>query len=298
MRWFLAVADYRSFSRASAAQRVQTSALSRAIRGLEDELGVSLFERHSRGVRLTVAGERLRPELRRILAQLDGALSNARRSGRGQEGQLRIGLVNALSSGFLRELTIAWLSDDANVTPSFVEASPRDHIAGIIAREVDVAFLTGSDWPPGCDAEVLWIDNAFAALPTSLDVSGETISLKQIAAERFVVTLDLFGPEIRESIIKRLADLGFSPTIDVIPVGRDQLLHLVGMGFGVSLTSSLETGTQYPGVRFAEVTDLPLPYSAIWSPDNDNPALRRFLSLGRRMRERDREPSRTPDRLP
>jgi DNA-binding transcriptional LysR family regulator len=76
-------------------------------------------------------------------------------------------------------------------------------------------------------------------------------------------------------------------TISVVRygVGRETLMHLVALGFGISIISEAGIATCYPGVVFRPLaTDQDmLPYSAVWLPGNDNPALRRLLSLARSM---------------
>ncbi|HWJ71726.1 MAG TPA: hypothetical protein VNX29_01025 [Kaistia sp.] len=67
----------------------------------------------------------------------------------------------------------------------------------------------------------------------------------------------------------------------MLDVGREALLHCVGLGMGVTITTSADAVIGYPDVTFAEILDEPLPFSAFWSPRNDNPAFRRFLSAAR-----------------
>src|SRR3954452_9704481 len=91
LRYFLAVAQELSFSRAAERLHMAQSPLSAAIRQLETELGVPLFERTTRSVRLTPAGERLLREGPAAVAAVDGAFAQAARAGRGIAGTLRLG---------------------------------------------------------------------------------------------------------------------------------------------------------------------------------------------------------------
>jgi hypothetical protein len=103
--------------------------------------------------------------------------------------------------------------------------------------------------------------------------------------ERFIVSRDAPGPEIHDYIVRRVADFGHSPVVERYGVGRKALMHLVALGFGISPASEAATATRYPDVVFRPLATAEdtLPCSAVWLPVNDNPALRRFLSLARSM---------------
>jgi DNA-binding transcriptional LysR family regulator len=83
--------------------------------------------------------------------------------------------------------------------------------------------------------------------------------------------------------VKHLSQMGPAPMVERHGVGRDNLMHLVALGQGVALASEAATATHFPGVRFVPLCGEILRFSAIWSRRNDNPALRRLLSLARTM---------------
>src|ERR1700760_3735477 len=95
LRYFLAVAEERNFTRAAARVGIGQPPLSMQIRALENELGVSLFERQARGVALTAAGQAFLPEARALLAQAKQAFEAAARGARGEVGRLRIGFTGS-----------------------------------------------------------------------------------------------------------------------------------------------------------------------------------------------------------
>src|SRR5215471_11539413 len=80
---------------------VRQSAVSRRVRELEDELGVSLFERHHAGVRVTNAGARFLQEARTALVQLDHAVKTAAAAGSGTVGRLSVGILSSIATGYL-----------------------------------------------------------------------------------------------------------------------------------------------------------------------------------------------------
>ncbi|MEM7671292.1 MAG: LysR family substrate-binding domain-containing protein, partial [Pseudomonadota bacterium] len=100
---------------------------------------------------------------------------------------------------------------------------------------------------------------------------------------RFVVSTDEPGPEIHEYIVKRTSALGQSADVRRHRLGREGIMTLVGLGIGVSLVADHWRGVSYPNVIFVRVGDQEesIPFSLTWRPENDNPALRRFISLAR-----------------
>jgi DNA-binding transcriptional LysR family regulator len=93
LRYFVAAAEELSFNRAAQRLRIAQTPLSNQIKQLEEELGVRLFERTSRGVRMTEAGETLLEEARRIFVQVDQTVNLVRRVGYGEVGRLTLGFV-------------------------------------------------------------------------------------------------------------------------------------------------------------------------------------------------------------
>src|SRR5207237_10775310 len=107
LRYFTAVAERLHFGRAAEALHISQPPLSRAIRSLEERLGVPLFMRNRRRVALTPQGERLREEAQRITAQLERVVTELRAMAAGEEGPLRIGFVSLADYGVLRGLLSA-----------------------------------------------------------------------------------------------------------------------------------------------------------------------------------------------
>jgi DNA-binding transcriptional LysR family regulator len=282
----LLVAEHLSFSRAAQVLGVRQSAVSRRIRALEDKLGVSLFERDSTGVRLTEAGRRFLERTRPALSEIDHAMKAAASAGRGVEGVIRIGILSSVSSGFMRSLLSHYRCFHPAISIDIVEGSANEHVARITERQIDIAFVTGTPQASHCDTVLLWETRVFAALPGSHALaSDDAIHWDSLKDEHFIVSRDPPGPDIHDYIVRRTTVFGRSPAVDRYGVGRETLMHLVALGFGISIASEAATATRYPEVVFrplATAEDM-LPYSAVWLPGNDNPALRRFLSLARSL---------------
>ena len=289
----LLVAEHLSFSRAAQVLGIRQSAVSRRVRALEDKLGVSLFEREASGVRLTEAGRRFLDRARSALAEIDHAVKGAGNAGCGAEGAIRIGILSSLSAGFVRELLRSYRETHPVIAIDIVEGSASEHLARISERQLDIAFVTGTPTVPHCDTAVLWEARVFAVLPERHRLADEDkLGWEALKDELFIVSRDAPGPEIHDYVVRRVAALGHSPSVERYGVGRETLMHLVALGIGISFISEAGTGACYPEVVFrplATAEDV-LPYSAVWLPGNDNPAFRRFLSLARSMSSRQPAP--------
>jgi DNA-binding transcriptional LysR family regulator len=284
LRYFVAAADYGSFRKASAALGIQESTISRRIRDLEDRLGASLFQRHSGGVNLTLAGRRFLRHARVVLRQIDGSVRDVAAVGRSERGRIKIGIFSSLASGFLFELLQAFDKDHAGVLIELVDGNPSEHVAAVRQLRLDVAFITGTSVWSGCETDHLWSERVFAVLPGKHPLARkEAIHWSDLAGESFIVSDAAPGPEIQDYLIQRLSDLGHHPEIHLQFIGRDNLLSLVAVGRGLTVVSEAATGAQFPGIAYRQIADELLPFSAIWSASNDNPACRRLLSLARSM---------------
>jgi Bacterial regulatory helix-turn-helix protein, lysR family len=132
----LIVAEYLSFRGAARALGIRQSAVSRRVRALEDELGVSLFERYHLGVRVTNAGARFLQQARDALQQLDHASKTAGAAGRGATGQLSIGILSSMAAGFLRELIQGYSERNPDVAIQIIEGASAEHIACVRRRRL------------------------------------------------------------------------------------------------------------------------------------------------------------------
>ena len=195
-------------------------------------------------------------------------------------------LLASVSGGFLRNLLGSYREHHPAIAMEVVEGSASEHLARITERHLDVAFVTGAPLVSHWDSVVLWEARVFAALREGHALAdGDAIHWESLKDEQFIVSRDAPGPAIHDYIVRRKTTFGRSPVVERHGVGRETLMHLVALGLGISIASEAATSTQYPEVvfrPFAAAEDT-LPYSAVWLPGNDNPALRRFLNLARSL---------------
>ena len=282
----LLVAECLSFRRAARMLGTQQSAISRRVRELEDVLGVSLFERYHAGVRVTAAGARFFEYARDALRQLDYAVKTAGAAGRGAIGRLDIGILSSMAAGFLREVIRRYRAEHAHVAMHILEGASIEQIALVRERRLDIAFILGNSGLPNCDVAQLWTEQIYVALPQGhVLCDGDAVSWEHLRDEHIILCQSEKGRALHDHLITRLAQLGHKPSVQRLDVGRETLMHLVALGLGVSLTSEAMVATQFPEVVFRPVAGdaATIAFSAVWLPNNDNPAFRQFLSLARAM---------------
>jgi DNA-binding transcriptional LysR family regulator len=280
--YFVAASDYGSFRKASVALGVQESTISRRIRDMEDGLGSALFHRHSGGVCLTIAGQSLLSRARKVLRYASEGAEIVNAVGRVKDGRLRVGIFTSLASGFLQELLRSFGEKHGGVQLEIADGNPAEHVAAIRQFRLDIAFLTGTQVWPQCETIHLWHERVFVVLPEAHAlVPKDEVSWHDIAHEKFIVMDAPPGQEIHDYLVKHVGNLGHHPKIQPQFVGRDNLLTLVALGGGLTVTSEATTAAHVPGICYRPIAGEILPFHAVWSPKNDNPALRRFLSMAK-----------------
>ena len=199
-----------------------------------------------------------------------------------RKGGCASGIVASIASGFARQLLIRFNEAHPDLEFEVTEGSPRENVASVRALALDFAIVTGMPLSPGCEVETLWHERVAVAVPEGHPLAANhEIAWEELAQERFIVSRVDPGPEIQDYIIRGLAEVGRHPNVEQVAVQRETLLALVGLGQGLSLVGEAEAGVAYPGVAFRPLDHEEIPFSIVWSEQNDNPAFRRFLSSAR-----------------
>src|SRR5262249_14640779 len=145
-------------------------------------------------------------------------------------------------------------------------------------------FLTDRPKADECEREHLWSEGVYVALPIGHELTlKDEISWADLCSRRFVVRDAGSGPQIHEYLAEHLAEFGHEANVERCSVGRDNLMQLVAMGQGLTVMSEAATAARFPGVAYRPLEGEILPFYAVWSPRNDNPAFSRLLSLARAM---------------
>jgi DNA-binding transcriptional LysR family regulator len=257
LRACVALADEESFSRAAARLRLAQPALSRQIKALEDEVGLAMFRRLSRGAQLTEPGRAFVARARAILADVETALQATRRVGRGEVGQLRIGFTASASfNPFVTRAIRDYRSQYPGVEVELVEEATASLLALFRARRLDVAFLRPA---PG-EADHLWSmpvlgEPLVVAMPAGHRHAGrKRIDLRLLAQEDFVLYPRRNGRALFDQIVAMCREAGFSPRVLQIAPQLTSIVNLVATGIGISIVPAsiaqvATTGVVYRPLR-------------------------------------------------
>ncbi|NPD16653.1 LysR family transcriptional regulator [Xinfangfangia sp. D13-10-4-6] len=278
----LAVAEYLSFHRAAQALGTSQSSVSARIKTLENDLGVILFDRNTRGVRLTEAGRRFVSQVDDAMGILDRAIRTAGMQARGEEGELRIG-VHALTAGcFLNRLLDQFHVSHPDVHLHITEGTARDGQLMVREGKLDIAFMACVNEISDLNCRIIWRDRLMAALPVGHPLAAQAnVEWRQLLGETFLVRHSGTGPQVHDLIVARSAGKWLTPAIRRLDVGRSALLSMIAAGHGISLFVEEKAAANTANVAFLPISDEPeaIPFSAVWSPRNREPALMNLISL-------------------
>lgn len=278
----LAVAECLNFRHAANALGVSQSSVSARIRALEEELGILLFERNTRGVRLTEAGRLFVERVAAGIDQLDHAVKAASMAASGECGRLRIGVHGLIAGSFLDNLLAGYRKEHPCIAVEMIEATARDAVMQLRGGRIDVAFVVGAFELPDCHSRPIWTEPLMVALPVDHRLADQPgVTWAELAPEQFLVRHGGTGPQVYDHIVLRLAGGWSQPAIQRFEVERGTLLSMVAQGFGVTLLGAASGLFPTAGVVLLPITDEPEPvvFSAIWSPHNRSAALRNLFSL-------------------
>lgn len=240
LRYFVAVAEELSFTRAAAVLHMAQPPLSQQIALLEAELGAELFDRSRRAIRLTAAGTALLPEARRLLADLDATLRQVRRVADGAVGRFAVGFVPSAANGCLPQVLAAYRAAHPDVELVLRELGPDPLLRGLHERSLDVALLFLPVPDPDLTTVAVATEDLLLALPVGHTAArDEEVAIADVATEPFILPEQHDVPGLYAEVRALFADAGVAPRIAVQGVWLMQTaLGLVAAGIGLAIVPS------------------------------------------------------------
>lgn len=282
LRYFEAVARHSHVTRAAAELHIAQPALSKQVSQLEQELGVALFDRVGRNVRLTEAGEALLPHARAVLAQIEAARAEmAERVGL-RRGRARIGTPPSVGTQLLPRALAKFNQHYTGIELRLFEAGIQTLLDLLESGMADMAISTLPVDDPSLTVEPLFTEDLVAVVGPQHPLANRTsIALNDLSDEPWVLSPDNY--ELRESTLEACQRAGFVPRVVLDGGEMDTLLRVVVAGMGVMLVPRLAVQSNCCDIAILPVNDQKIQRSLglVWRSDRvASPAaraLREFL---------------------
>jgi len=249
----VAVAEELNFSRAARRLNLSQPPLSRQIQSLEGKLGCRLFERNTRSVRLSNAGQMLLMDARRLLNELDVATQAVRRADAGETSRLRLGFVGALLDEELVELLQRFRDLYPRCQVHLTDLTPTPQLAALMDGKLDGAFIGAHprDLRKGCKALVWKREQLMVTIPQRHVLANEKVlRFAQLREERWVMVSRESAPTFRSQFDEWCAKAKFRPMIAQESERLAAVLTMVAANHGISLLPASAQKLLGSGVSF------------------------------------------------
>jgi DNA-binding transcriptional LysR family regulator len=284
LRYAVTAAELGSFRQAAEVCGIKQSTLSRAIQQLEHLIGITIFERSNAGIRPTEAGRDFLQILCSILAQMDILVATTLAKERGNNGRLGIGFHTSLTTGNLR----AFLLDFKHRYPQFAigttERSRFDLMTALRNSFLDILIVAGNFSPGDLKVMPLWSERVVLVLPQGHPLAKHPVVYWTDLRDQTLLLSRHDRDQAIEALVNtKLAFLSDRPIIEYHDVSQSAIKSLIGMGLGMSPLLESAVGESVSGLTHRDVRDGMGPshigFSAVWRPNNESPALAKFLEL-------------------
>ena len=292
LRFFTALAEELSFSRAAARCNVSQPPFSVAIQQLEANLEVQLVSRANRRVQLTSAGETFYQQAKRVISQAQEAYVISRGVATGKKGRLRIGFHASMLFRGLPEAVAAIKRDEPLIEVELAEMSSQDQVHALLTGELNVGFTHAMVAPEGLASLTVYREPLVACLPSSHRLAKKSeIELSQLQREDFIIFSREASPAYFDRIVSLCVDAGFNPNIRHHIRQWLTVVSMASKGMGVAIVPQSLKNSGVPAA-FVPLSDAAAvsTIQCMWLPGDESPLLQRMVGyvrehIGRRSPE-------------
>lgn len=287
LHYFRAIAEEEHFGRASTRLHIAQPALSRQVRLLEEELGVSLFERLPRGVRLTAAGRVLLRRCQRLSAEIDDIVAETRAAAAGSVGLLRLGFIEVSAwQGIVPETIRAFRTEFPKVELALSAMPTLAQLVALKDKRIDLGYLYNPPDDPDLASLPLLRHEVVLAVPSHAPYAlARELPLEALRGENFIGFRRQVSIRYFDDLAAAFKARGFEPKIVAEMESEPDMLALVNAGAGLAFVNSCQRWRQPAGIRFVRVPELDvgLELALVSRRDNATPALAHFIALASRL---------------
>jgi len=281
LRYLSVVAETGSLSNAAQSLGVKPSTISRRIVRLEDELGVTIFERGSFGTRLTTAGRDLLARANRALDAADAVTRAGKSSGVAKTGRVRLGVRMPPIGQPLQPLLAAWRRQHPAVGLTLHELNDNEILTALAERSLDAAFVTTHSPRRGASTVPIYREPLVAAIPQDHALASYDFLMWDLLRDQTLLTQGWDGSHSAREFYVSL--LGNSVSFSSHAASKQSVMALVGAGFGITLAGRSQAEVVFPGVIYKPIRedDAWLQVELAWLPRREDPAVGRFIAFMR-----------------
>ena len=284
LRYFQAIAEELSFSKAARRLNVVQPALSRAVKELEADLGTLLFFRTRRSVNLTPAGKVLLAETALMFERLAHSVRRVRRAAEGQEGELRLGYIGPPTQHFLAPLLEEYTKRCPQVSVHLEERTP-ERVWEMVAKgrlHVGLTRPVLSHAETRLQTFLLREERLCVAVPNGHDWCGrKSLPWRRLAGEPLIVLARREGAGLHDEILAGFHGAGFTPRIAHTPSVIGTVLRYVEAGAGLGIIPET-VGEIERSARWEQIPLTPhhtVPLVMVWPNDSREPSVALFCEL-------------------
>lgn len=282
LRYFHAVAEELSFSKAARRLHIAQPALSRAVQELEAEVGSLLLDRSRRVMRLTPGGEVLLREAGVLFERLDETMRRVRRAAAGEEGELRLGYIGPPTRAFLGGLLKAFHERYPRVNLVLEERTPERVWEMVSKGRLSVGLTRPvlAHEALGLQSLLLCQEPLCAAVPVGHRLAGNgAIEWRELAEEPIAILARREGAGSHDTILAACAEAGFTPHLVHTPSVIGTILRYVEAGTGIGIVPESVTPDSESVRLIPLVPRETLPVVMVWSREGDDPAVTAFRGI-------------------
>ncbi|MBN9688676.1 MAG: LysR family transcriptional regulator [Verrucomicrobia bacterium] len=282
LRYFQAVAEELSFSRAARRLHVAQPALSRAVKEVESVLGTPVLERSRHHVRLTPAGAVLLRETASLVERYEETLRRVKRTAAGEEGELRLGYIGPPTQPFLGRLLHEYRRRHPLVAVHLEERTPERVWEMVRKRRLTLGITrpVAANEKLGLKTFSLRDEPLGIVIPFSHSLSNRRhVAWQAIASEPLIVLSRREGMSLHDAVLIGCREAGFAPRLAHTPslIGTVMTYVESGAGVGIVTDSVMSSSTALKFIPLRPQRTVPL--VLVWHEDDDPPAARRFREL-------------------
>ncbi len=290
IRYFLAVAEHLSFTRAAKQLGIAQPPLSQQVKVLETEIGTQVFRRLSHGVELNDAGEAFLQQVKHIPGQIEEAIRLSRKAAAGEQGVIRLGFtgtaaINPAVPDCIRQFRQRYPDIEIQIT----EANSVALSSALAEGRLDVAILRPSKADPeSLSEEILSEEPLLVALPASHPLARSAeIRLHDLQHDPFILTPRNVAVSLHDAVLAACAEAGFIPLLGPAAPHIASILSLVAADLGVSLVPRSIRQVQMEGMVLLPCdSQHTVTIAVAYRKGTTSPLTRNFLTVFRRSRIR------------